>query len=552
MKGGRRLPGYASALVLGTLPAFASPAPSWWWLAWVGVVPLLLAVRAAATPADGAVRAWCGLTGYVVTTEYWLLPSAGPLIVAMAAGIGACWLPWGWAAQRLLSSPVTTPRLLAALVVLPSAWVSAETVRSWPGLGGPWASLGASQWNQPVTLASAALGGVWLTSFLVMAVNTGIVGALVHARPRGRVIALAAVLACAGLGPAWYTVRAAPPVDSTARVALVQPGVVDDSAARTAANETLTAALSQQRPDLVVWGESSVGVDPAGHPDTVRRLAELSRRVGAYLLVNVDAQATSGAIYKSSVLIGPDGILGAYRKTRLVPFGEYVPLRPVLGWFTRHTKAADVDRQRGSGPVVLHAGSLDIGPLISFEAIFADLPRRQVQLGARLLVYQSSTSTFQGSWAQPQLAAIVAVRAAEEGHSAVHTGSSGVSAAFDAAGHRLAWCPAGYRGAIVVSVPLESSTTLYRQLGDWVATLAFSILASAGMLALLRSCVSRRGSCRGVDDQHVNLGPARHVGGHRSQEPACDGIQADVADDEQIGVDLLGESDKRVDRSSDD
>ena len=87
--------GRAAALVVGALPALAFPAPSWWWLAWFGVVPLLLLVRAAPTALEGGVRAWCGMAGYVLTNQYWLLPSAGPLLVALAALLGALWLPWG-------------------------------------------------------------------------------------------------------------------------------------------------------------------------------------------------------------------------------------------------------------------------------------------------------------------------------------------------------------------------------------------------------------------------------------------------------------------------
>jgi apolipoprotein N-acyltransferase len=217
-------------------------------------------------------------------------------------------------------------------------------------------------------------------------------------------------------------------------VALVQPGNIEDSGARQAAGEALTAGLAGRRLDLVVWGESSVGVDLAGRPEAMARLADLSRRVGADLLVNVDARRRAGGIYKSSVLIGPNGSRGVYSKTRLVPFGEYVPLRPLLGWATRNTKAAAEDRQRGSGLRVLHTNGLAIGPLISFETTFSDLPRQEVQRGAQLLVYQSSTSTFQGTWAQPQLASQAAVHAAEVGHPAVHAGLSGVSAAFDARG----------------------------------------------------------------------------------------------------------------------
>ena len=481
-----RIPGLATALVAGALPALAFPAPSWWWLAWFGVVPLLLLVRAAPTPWEAAARAACGVAGFVLTNQYWLVTSIGPMLVVLAIGLGALWLPWGWFAYRLLSAPVTTRRTVAAMVVLPSAWVAAEAVRSLPWLGGQWSSLGASQSNQPVTLASASLGGVWLTSFLLVLVNTAIAGVIVHREVSGRLVALAGALACLAVGPVWYLLGPEPVGGATVRVALVQPGDIADSDTRLAASEALTTRVAAQRPDLVVWGESSVGHDLAGHPELLARLAELSRRVGADLLVNVDAPAPSGGIYKSAALIGEHGSLGSYQKTRLVPFGEYVPLRPLFGWITRHSRAAAEDRQRGTGPVVLPVGALSIGPLISYEATFSDLARREAQLGAQLLVYQSSTSSFQGSWAQPQLAVQPAVRAVEVGRPAVHVGLSGDSSAFDSRGRRLAWCPSGFRGVSVVSVPLASNATLYQRLGDWVPVTAFAIVGGAVGLAIFR------------------------------------------------------------------
>ena len=228
--------------------------------------------------------------------------------------------------------------------------------------------------DQPAMLASASLGGVWLTSFVITASNTAIALVILHRRISARVIAAAVALACAGLGPALFWLGSSPPAGSTLRVALVQPGNIEDSVDRQAASEALTAALVGRRLDLVVWGESSVGVDLAGQPEAMTRLMNLSRRVGADLLVNVDARDRTGGIHKSSVLIGPSGSRGAYTKTRLVPFGEYVPLRPLLGWVTRHTKAAAEDRRRGSGQIVLHTRGLAIGPLISFEATFSDFP----------------------------------------------------------------------------------------------------------------------------------------------------------------------------------
>ena len=153
---GRNWSGLAAAAVFGGLPALAFPAPSWWWLAWFGIVPLLLVVRAAPTARVAALRSCCGGAAFILATQYWLLPSAGPLLIVMAIGLGALWVPWGLAAYLLLGEPITARRTLAAVMVLPSAWVMAEAVRSLPSLGGPWASLGASQWNQPAMLASVS------------------------------------------------------------------------------------------------------------------------------------------------------------------------------------------------------------------------------------------------------------------------------------------------------------------------------------------------------------------------------------------------------------
>ncbi|SEH80104.1 apolipoprotein N-acyltransferase [Mycolicibacterium rutilum] len=458
--------GSASALVAGALPALAFPAPAWWWLAWAGLVPLLLVIRSAPTAKHGAVRAWLGLAAFVGVTQYWLWPSAGPLLLVLAAALGALWAPFGWAAQRLLAGDLTFRRLLTAVIVLPSVWVLAEAVRSWDRLGGPWAVLGASQWNQPATLAPASLGGVWLVSVVVVAVNTALAGAVLVRTPGPVVLAVALT----AVGPVWFWLGPAPEPGPTMRVALVQPGEP--------AGDALTERLVGQQVDLVVWGESSVGVDLAANAEAAARLAGLSRRVGADLLVNVDARSDDGGIYKTAVLVGPDGLLGSYAKTRLVPFGEYVPLRALLGRLTASTQAAAEDRQRGTGPVVLHTRTAAVGPLISFETLFPDLSVDLARLGAQLLVYQSSTSSYQGSWAQPQLAAMPAVHAVETGRPTVHAALTGISSAFDASGRRLAWLPADERGTIVVDVPLDARTTGYQRYGDWTLMAALVVVTA--------------------------------------------------------------------------
>jgi apolipoprotein N-acyltransferase len=434
------------------------------------------------------VRAWWGVTAFQVSVQYWLLPDIGPALPLFSVILAAFWLPWGWTVHRFLAAPLTGRRVAAALLVVPSAWICAEAVRSWQSLGGPWALLGATQWNQPTMLASASLGGVWFTGFLIVVANTALVVVLLEARARTRAVAAVTLAACTAVGPAWSAVRPGLPLVGTAEVAIVQPGTGASAYDQQAFETSATAALAGRPLDLVVWGESSVADDLTGDPDLTGSLPALVRSLGADLLVNGRASASgpSGS-YNESVLIGPAGTLGDYAKMRLVPFGEYIPFRAALGWLTSISKATSSNLIRGGAVTVVHAGPLAVGPLLCFESAFPDMARTEVSRGAQLLVYQNNTSTFQKSWAQPQHAALAAVRAAEAGRPVVHASLTGVSAVFDAHGRKLAWRPATFRGAFITRIPLVSGTTPYERTGDWTLVLAVLILGAAVTHDALRS-----------------------------------------------------------------
>src|SRR4029453_8671839 len=128
---------------------------------------------------EAAVAAGLGGAGFFLAVDSFLLPKVGPFALPLALVVGVCWVPWGLVAWPLLRGPVSTVRALAALVLVPSAWVAGEFVRAWPALGGPWGLLGAAQWNQPAVLALASVGGVWAGGFLLVAVNVGVTVALV-------------------------------------------------------------------------------------------------------------------------------------------------------------------------------------------------------------------------------------------------------------------------------------------------------------------------------------------------------------------------------------
>ncbi|WP_326664674.1 apolipoprotein N-acyltransferase [Streptomyces sp. NBC_00385] len=516
-----------AALLAGALPALAFPAPGLWWFAYVALVPLLLLIRSAGTGRRAALDGWLGGAGYMLAVHHWLMPSLHVFIVVLAALLGLLWAPWGLLVSRLLRGPVSGARVVAAVIVVPCGWLMIETARSWEGLGGPWGLLGASQWQVPPALRLASVGGVWLVSLLVVAVNTAL--ALLLTAPAARAVAVATLVAgSVAVGAVWVWAPQPEP-SGTARIAVVQPGVVEGPGSvqrRFARSEELTRSLAGRDLDLVVWGESSVGADPARRPDVTARIAALSRLVGADVLVNVDARQTDASgrtgIFKSAVLVGPQGLTGdRYDKMRLVPFGEYIPARSALGWATSMGKAAGEDRLRGTGPVTMTppgAHGLRIGPLVCFESAFPDMSRRLTRDGARLLIAQSSTSSFQHGWAPGQHASLGALRAAENGRPMVHATLTGVSAVYGPKGQRVG-SPLGTdtSGAAVYGVPLARGTTLYVRLGDWPLYGALGVLAAFCAFEGLRAV---RG--RGRAEPVVPAGGAGPVGsvGTAGQAPA--------------------------------
>ncbi|MFJ6573633.1 apolipoprotein N-acyltransferase [Streptomyces sp. NPDC091292] len=475
-----------TALAAGALPALAFPAPSLWWFAYLALVPWMLMIRQAPTGRQAAFDGWFGGLGFMLAVHHWLLPSLHVFTVLIAALLGLLWVPWGLLVRHLLGGGRPSPlRAVVALAVLPSGWLMIELVRSWQGLGGPWGLLGSSQWQVDPALRLASLGGVWLLSLLVVALNTCVV-LLIAARDARTPAVAGLVVAVAVVSGAWAWAPRPEPAGRV-RVAVVQPGVVDGAGSadrRFAREEELTRTLAGQDVDLVVWGESSVGFDLTRRPDLADRVAALSRLVGADILVNVDARSADPAnapgIYKSSVLVGPRGPTGdRYDKMRLVPFGEYIPARSLLGWATSVGEAAGEDRRRGSRQTLMDVGhGLRIGPLVCFESAFPDMSRHLADDGAELLVAQSATSSFQHSWAPPQHASLAALRAAETGRPMVHATLTGVSAVYGPQGERVgAWLGTGASAAEVYDVPLATGVTPYVRFGDWPVRGALTVLA---------------------------------------------------------------------------
>jgi apolipoprotein N-acyltransferase len=365
------------------------------------------------------------------------------------------------------------------------------------------------------------VGGVWLISFTLVMTNVAIViiiGSVPKLgatwRPGLAVLGVAAGLASVGAGPLAFALTPASPAVRQVTVAMVQPGMISNTSLRVHASQALTAELSRGgtlsgvQPDLIVWGESSIAVDLtlAKNRAQLLQLEQLAARDGADILVSQDASPPGKGHEKWAVLVSPSGIEGIYVKTRLVPFGEYIPFRQQLGWLTKISRAAASNMIPGTGAHLLQATDrqgrpLPIGVLICFESAFPDMSRVDTELGAQLIVYQSATSTFQGTWGPDQHASLGAVRAAETGRPVVQAALTGVTAAFDARGRLLAWMGQSSRGVVAVrlGLPAASARTVYDRFGDYVpwSALAVVVLAALVMFANSRGFPGRSAGAKG-------------------------------------------------------
>jgi apolipoprotein N-acyltransferase len=479
----------ASVIALAAAASLAFPAANWWWLGWVGFVPILLLVARAPTRREAMLRSWLAGAGFLTALHYWLIPFVGVFTIPVAAAMGLFWLPLGLAVWSFLRPDVGQWRRLTAPVVVPAVWVAVEWARSWEYLGGSWGLWGLTQWRIGPVIQAAALGGVWLLSFMLLAVNVALAQAVLARGPE-RKVAVAAAVAIPLLMTLAGGLRGDPAVSGSLRIAGVQPGAFDSPRERFDGHLALTASLDPATFDVVVWGQSSVSLDPFGDPEVDAAIRSAAAAAGSDVFVNVDIRS-GGRTTKSTMQYTPAGPVATYDKRRLVPFGEYIPLRPLLGWVSGVTEAAAADRVRGDEATTMTTAGTEIGPLISYESTFPGLRRELALLGADVTVVQGASWTFQGTWAQPQQASYEAIRAVESGRAAVLVAVSGTSAAFDARGRRLAWVPADEEVAFVVEVPLSREETPYVRFGDWVVWLSLGVAATAAAMPLARRVRTR-------------------------------------------------------------
>lgn len=518
----------------------------------LGLVCAWLAPAALVVGLDGlsplkAARAafFASLAGHVVLFHWFIVVTVRYGGMPLVLGLLTPLLPGFWVAQfSALFGALWAggSRRTGAFLWGACAWVAVDWLRGCFLGGFPWATLGYALHQDLPLLAWTRWGGVYALSFLAAGVGLALgqvflrtfspeaedrrAAGLSSGAARGRpspvrsLAAIAFALALAhGLG--WLLAADESADASVVRIAAIQ-GNVDQGEKWNAERRErileaylrLSDSAAEQGARWIVWPETALPGSLEWDPELRGQIAALARRHGAVLVLGgmgiefeAGRDAPSG-YFDSAFIVGADGEVGArYDKTQLVPFGEFVPLRGLLGSVFQSLARglAPTDITPGDAPHSIElpgpeaeGGLLRAGIPICYELIFPDLVRRFVADGAGVLLAVTNDAWYGRTGAPHQFLAMTALRSAETGRFTVRAANTGISAIIDNRGHVRERSALFEEAVLVADVPVsrESVSTFYARFGDLFAW--GCILVALAGLARDRWSAGVSGSSRGA------------------------------------------------------
>ncbi|HWN10266.1 MAG TPA: apolipoprotein N-acyltransferase [Pyrinomonadaceae bacterium] len=435
------------AILSAILLIISFPDFNLWPLAWVSLVPILLAIARRPSPVRSFILGWLFGGVFFFGSCYWLtysmihfggMPTPIAFVVlipgALTVGIFPAFFALALAqVMRRLGPPI--------LFLAPAFWAALEWARL--GIAGQlWNAIGYSQAFHPNLIQPARWGGVYLVGFLILLVNTAIAFVALKRTLRSALASAAAILLVAIVLGAAH--RIDPAIDAVATpdavVVAVQPNVpmdlvksVEDMKKLATrhfemSESALRALPSDAVPRLLVWPESPMNFGYGGDAFLRERLAAFARTHHTSILINSQEVAPNDGIYNSALLINQAGsLVTQYDKIRLLPFGEYVPLpqwlpgagliRGIVGDFTP-----------GTNYRLMPVGSNRAGVFICIESAYPSIARSFTGEGADVLINISNDGYLGPTAVMRQHLANAVFRAVENDRTVMRVTNTGITA----------------------------------------------------------------------------------------------------------------------------
>jgi len=479
------------SIISGILMSMGFPLFDFYPASWFAFVPLLYALQGKSIKQAFRLGTLSGLAFYLCTI-YWVYHSMYhygylPLYLSILIMFLLClYLSLYTGLFSALFNYVSSSFKVPAMMIAPAIWVTMEYARTYALTGYPWALLGYSQYKFLPIIQIADITGIYGVSFLLIAFN-GVLFDVIRTFKKsdiplsGKALSFAIVILSLVMGSSLFYVFGKlndKHTGDTVTLSVVQGNIPQDKKwnhefQRDVIDKykRLTAKISSDSPDLIVWPETAVPFIYGRGQIYTQEINEFQRDYDNYLLFGAIASKENSRLANSSVLLSPEGTVSAmYDKMHLVPYGEYVPLRKFMPFIDKLTQVSG-DFEVGREPVVMETPFAKIGNLICYEIIFPGLVRQFAANGANLLITITNDGWFGPTSAPYQHFSKAVFRAIENRVPVARAANTGISGFIDSRGRILAASDIFVETAMTQELTIGNENSIYTQYGDLFAYL---------------------------------------------------------------------------------
>lgn len=367
-------------------------------------------------------------------------------------------------------------------------WIIAEWLRGWIFTGFPWLNLGTSQTDSVLAAFAPMVGdyGVGLVVALLAAAVVVVISGRVAAKLVALGLASIMILSAAVFKESTWANALGEELD----VVLVQGAIPQEIKwLRDQRQKTMKIYSELTQPywnsDLVLWPETAIPSLYQTAGDFLQRIALDRSDSNAIFMSGIAYQEQETGRYYNSILLIDDKHR-FYHKHQLVPFGEYLPLRSVLGNVLKFLKIPMSDFSAGDENLkVFVTGKAKLGMSICYEDAYGKQIRKSLP-EAEILINVSNDAWFGDSLAPHQHLQIARMRAMENQRYLLRATNTGISAIIDPRGKVVAQSPQFQPHALAGTVQRYQGATPFSRWGNYpvlmVCSLALLLLLASSRL----------------------------------------------------------------------
>jgi apolipoprotein N-acyltransferase len=484
------------AAVSGVLYALSFPNAAIGWLIFIAPLPLFVSIKRATSARNAFLFGWLSQTiGWLMMVP-WVIRVMShygglPYAVGVAIYIAMClYLGLYGGVFTLIAYRIRPAENFARWLLLPLAWAAVEFVRTYLFTGFPWNLAATALIDYTPLIQIDRFAGPYAVVMLIF-LPAALVAWIWTTRPERMRAALVTAAVVIVSFVWWVTGAVATKIILRTSgpnyiAAMLQPNISQEMRWDEAnlmeifqRMTRMTEEAASHGAHVIVWPESTVPLSYS-RTDFYRGAVEgASIQHGSDIILGSIAEDSENVnrLWNAAFLVSGGKTIGHYDKIRLVPFGEYVPLRKML-FFADKLVHAVGDFQFGTNDSPL-PGKLKYGLAICYEIVFPQIGRNQVRNGAEVLVTITNDAWYDGTSAPQQHLNQARLRAVETDRYLLRAGTTGISAFVDPTGRMVSSLPMNRQGIVYAKFQPRHTWTPYVRFGDWFAWAACVIVAAA-------------------------------------------------------------------------